>query len=315
MLKRWKVTKAAVKIVVVAVVATAAARISPPVAALTSAPDLAANRPLTASAFEAVKGQELGSRIARMLREQPRLVELRAASGAKLANVGLMPTEFQAGTVVRGLKRVARARPQHLLGQLLDHAVPSLQAQENPAQMVDIGFIVADAWTDGDDSTWEGNYWGYLFEAEAAFSMSFQLSIPSSIDDGVPKLLQNWGGTMSHSRRGSVPISSDVFERGLGQIARASLIKDVMTAPRSSGLLPDTTCACSLAGNPDGALANCFIGNVLGDSWQTCAAAAIGCAFFGPGWVVCVSAACGGWMAVELVEEMASFAWNCWLPE
>jgi hypothetical protein len=263
-----------------------------------------------------VSQTELNIRVSQLLSEQPGLAQKRAAASAKLSSMGLATTEIQMGLLLRGPKRANLRKATHLLGQLTGLAVPALQAASPvPVQLEDIGFIVADSWTDGDDSTWEGTFWGHFADIDTEFSLSFQVAIPAGSEDGPPTLVQNWGGTVSNQARGLVPISDDLVRRSMGLVTRTSLVTEPPPFSLPTKASSNTVCECSLLGGPSGAVSDCMLQNALGESWEACAVAAIGCAFGGPGWVVCVTGWCGGSIAVQLADELWDFGWRCFLPE
>lgn len=289
------------------------ARLSPPISALSPYEELEKPRVSTGSSILA--GMALDSRVDQVLQLRPGLSRHREEVATRLTNAGLQQTAIQTGMVILGpRRRPAAVSPRHLLAQIAGLVTPRLRAESVQTELEPLGLIVADGWTDGDDSTWEGAFWGYLEDIDATFHFAVQVKIPSTQEEGAPELLRNWGGKMTSGTRGTIQIGAEVVERSVAHLVRTSLARE-RAAESTLKVGIREGCACSLVGSDPPALSNCLIQNAIGESWEACAIAAIGCAVTGPAWVVCVTGWCGGTFAVQLADEMIDFAWRCWFPE
>jgi hypothetical protein len=298
--------KTSAKAALVLLASLAIARFSPPLAALPQEPGKAVRPEPTG--FEIMRPVDRAKRVGMMLDLRPRLAAMRRDAADKLKAAGLTPTSTQMGAVVRGKRfQPGRAKANHLLGQVANLVMPSLKAQAaaEVGSYGDIGYVIVDSWTDNDDATWEGTIWGHLNDIEGGFCFSFHLDTSASDADTPPRLVASYGGGFVTSARGVRGIKEEDIERFLGKLTRASLAAETISR---SPLVPMVAGGCPCSGDGVG---DCILRNVLGDSWQTCAAAAVGCGVSGPAWPECVAAACGSWLLVELVQEMWDWWWNC----
>jgi hypothetical protein len=315
--------KVVTKVALVLLVVLAISRLSPPLGADPSQePQKAVLQVPTG--VEIMRPADVKTRVDMMLNLRPRLAGMRRDSAKKLSAAGLATTSIQTGIVIRGQRQQpGELKANHLLGQMLDVVMPNVKAQaaDDLEPSGEIGYLIIDSWDDRDDRTWEGTFWGYVPDIDGQFCFSFQMDTSVSDADTPPSLMASYGGGFSSFGRGFREITDKDVAHLLGRLTRALLhVKPASDTPlvptamveritASSTSVPPQTCGCELAGT--GELGDCFLENVLGDSWKACAVAGASCGLAGPLWPECVGLACGGWIAVELIEELWSWAWTC----
>lgn len=289
----------------------------PPVPVVTA--EASPSPPRIPTAVLMVPESEMDNRMEEILRQRPQLKAIRDKSTAKMTALGLKPTEHRTMVAVRGKKNAPpKQTPQHLLGQVALWMLPTLSAQSDNyvEHFDDIGYIMADAWTDNDDATWEGFVWGYVDDFDADFGFDFQVDI-ADVDDETPAtLINNWGGVIGHPTLGPIQVQNRDLQRMVDRLtvragyAREDPASFSATVGRGGGA---TGCACWLVGRAGPALSNCMIAGAIGNSWMGCGAASYACRFSGGFWLKCTVGTCGVAGLLAFANEMWDFASRCWV--
>jgi len=245
----------------------------------------------------------------------PRLVAAEQRAAQRNRRRGYSPTTDVSVVVV---SRPYSAAPTSLLGELVALVAPSLNAQSVYEEYFWGAFY---AWTDYDDSTWEGSIVAYDEDTERFGTFDTQLVVT---DDDPPPA--EWafgeiqGGPEDIPEGEEEPLLLEISSRDIPRTLQFLLQRVSAPMRRVDGSLSlvgggRTGCDCSLLQGASGEMADCMIANALWDSWPWCAGAAAGCVFTGPGYFGCLGGACLATIIANFIEEMMDVWDRCVMLE
>lgn len=215
---------------------------------------------------ELFTGSRARTALAELAREDPALTKALDDSRQYFTSRGFKPADvvvvFRASTAIQ----IASTNP---VDRFLQRIVPSLQASQRFNQQD--GYMIASAWDDGNQNTWEGNLYWHHYRSGASEAINIQFNLAAGENSSDPIISAAPGSTT-----GAV---ANNWWQGV-----ACLSQDVPVRINR---------------------------NTWMESWQRIKYAATPCMFSNFGWFNCMAISSVGILVVSGLDQLADYAWTC----